>query len=176
MLECNVACARIFGYETAAELVGQPLWQTPAERGRREELIARLRAEKRLTNVETSVSRGSGGTAWLLENLGLAEEKDGEPPAIEGTVVDITERKQAEEALRHSEERFESVFRSSPLAIGISAMAGARIIDVNEQCAIALRVRSAGDDRAIDRRAGPVGRCGRSRPRPRRPARGPSRA
>jgi two-component system, cell cycle sensor histidine kinase and response regulator CckA len=133
VLECNVACARIFGYETAAELVGQPLWKTPAERGRREELIASLRAEKRLTNVETCVSRPSGPTAWLLENLGLAEGRSGEPPAIEGTVVDITERKEAEEALRHSEERFESVFRGSPLAIGISEMAEGRIIDVNEQ-------------------------------------------
>jgi PAS domain S-box-containing protein len=135
VLEGNAACARIFGYETAAELVGQPLWQTPAERDRRQELIARLRTEKRLTNVESRVSRRSGPPAWLLESLGLVEEKDGEPPAVEGTVVDITERKEAEAALQHSEARFESVFRSSPLAIGITEMAGGRIIDVNEQCA-----------------------------------------
>jgi PAS domain S-box-containing protein len=135
VIECNVACARIFGYDTAAQLVGQPLWHTPEERGRREELIARLRAEKTLTNVETRVSRKTGPTAWLLENLSLAEGKEGEPPAVEGTAVDITEQKEAAEALRHSEERFESVFRNSPLAIGISAQAGG-IIDVNEQCAV----------------------------------------
>jgi two-component system, cell cycle sensor histidine kinase and response regulator CckA len=134
--ECNVACARIFGYETAAALVGQPLGQTPEEQGRRQELIARLRAEKTLTNVETSLTRRSGATAWLLENLGLAEGKDEEPPGIEGTVVDITERKEAEQALRRSERRFESVFRSSPLAITISEMAGGLILDVNEQCAV----------------------------------------
>jgi PAS domain S-box-containing protein len=42
------------------------------------------------------------------------------------------ERKRAEEALRRSEERFEKVFRASPVAITISTLEGARYLDVND--------------------------------------------
>ncbi len=42
------------------------------------------------------------------------------------------ERKRAEEALRRSEERFEKVFRASPVAITISTLDEARYLDVND--------------------------------------------
>ena len=42
------------------------------------------------------------------------------------------ERKRAEEELQRSEERFEKVFRASPVAITISTLDGARYLDVND--------------------------------------------
>lgn len=44
---------------------------------------------------------------------------------------DVTERRQSEERLRQSEERFSKAFRASPLAITISTMAEGRYVDVN---------------------------------------------
>jgi PAS domain S-box-containing protein len=44
----------------------------------------------------------------------------------------ISERKQAERALRQSEEKFSKAFRSSPSAILISTLATGRIIEVND--------------------------------------------
>ncbi len=44
---------------------------------------------------------------------------------------DITERKQAEETLRLSEERFSKVFDASPLAICIAALPEGRLLDAN---------------------------------------------
>jgi PAS domain S-box-containing protein len=52
---------------------------------------------------------------------------------IYGAVQDITERKQIEEALRASEEKFAKAFRASPDAISISTLSeDSHFIDVNE--------------------------------------------
>ena len=46
-------------------------------------------------------------------------------------VIDITERKKMETALRESEEKFRKMFHSSPIAICISALDDGRILDAN---------------------------------------------
>lgn len=46
-------------------------------------------------------------------------------------VRDVTERKQAEESLRLSEEKFSKAFRSSPAAIAISTCQEGRVVEVN---------------------------------------------
>lgn len=46
-------------------------------------------------------------------------------------VIDITERKKMETALRESEEKFRKMFHSSPIAICISALDDGKVIDAN---------------------------------------------
>jgi PAS domain S-box-containing protein len=45
---------------------------------------------------------------------------------------DITDRKQAQEALRESEEKFSKAFHSSPISISISRLGDGKLIEVNE--------------------------------------------
>ncbi|RPJ37095.1 MAG: PAS domain S-box protein, partial [Chloroflexi bacterium] len=49
--------------------------------------------------------------------------------------LDITGRKQAEEALRASEEKFAKVFRSSPIALAISTVEEGRFLEINDSYA-----------------------------------------
>jgi PAS domain S-box-containing protein len=57
--------------------------------------------------------------------------ENGKAVGIQGVATDITERKQSDEALRASEARFSTVFRSSPISIAISRVRDNRLVVVN---------------------------------------------
>jgi diguanylate cyclase (GGDEF)-like protein/PAS domain S-box-containing protein len=101
ILDCNEALARILGFSSRDELMEQSapdLYQDPAHR---DEYIAVLRRDRMMTSNEISLRRKDGRPCWLIESVHLL---DGD--ILEGTVIDITDRKLAENALRESEERY----------------------------------------------------------------------
>lgn len=74
--------------------------------------------------------RKDGTVIWVeSQNVPIRDEK-GLLSAIEGIARDVTERKQMEEALRESEERFRSIFNESPIGIEYYDAAG-NLIDIN---------------------------------------------
>lgn len=104
VLDCNDACARIFGYANREELLrtdANALYFEPAQR---EEVVDHLRRAGTLSNAEICLRRRDGRLIWVLENITLREE--GGEEVMEGTIIDITDRKRMEEALRESEERY----------------------------------------------------------------------
>ncbi len=95
------------------------------------EVQAALQA-RRPFEIVYRIRRADGGVAWMWER-GQGVFGDGpEPLAIEGFITDITARKQTEEALRVSEEKFAKAFRASPDAISLSDLTTGRFLDVNE--------------------------------------------
>ncbi|MGC2697011.1 MAG: ATP-binding protein, partial [Candidatus Angelobacter sp.] len=66
----------------------------------------------------------------ILERATIVTGSDGKR-FIEGTAIDITERKQNEIALKQSEERFATIFRQSPVGCGILSLDGV-FLNVNE--------------------------------------------
>ena len=71
-------------------------------------------------------------TRYLLATKFPLLDLAGNPYAICGIAVDISDRKQAEEAVRQSEERFRSLFENSPVAYHSLDEQG-RYIDVNTE-------------------------------------------
>src|SRR5262249_10043913 len=63
--------------------------------------------------------RKDGSSFWVLENVALMEGVNGGPERLQGTLIDITERKEAEEALLESESKFRAVADTASSAIYI---------------------------------------------------------
>ena len=84
------------------------------------------------SELELRILRPDNVTGWWHSTFSTLCDPDGRPLRILGVGRDITKRKQAEEALRLSEQKFEIVFRRSPAMMIISTLVGGRILDVNE--------------------------------------------
>lgn len=92
--------------------------------------IARLMAEGQSVRYEKEYHRKDGTRVPLELVVDIYRNAAGEPVYLYAFVTDITERKQAEEALRKSEERFRTLFESAPIGVSINNAEGT-FIQVN---------------------------------------------
>ncbi len=119
-LLANIALARIYGYNTPQELmdsvtdIGERLY---VEEGRRDEFVRQMRERDTITEFESQIYRKDGSIIWISENCHARRNAKGELMYYEGTVEDITQRKQTEENLRNSESLYHSLVGAIPQTI-----------------------------------------------------------
>ncbi len=101
ILDCNESFARIFGYGSREEVLRQAAWDLYVRPEDRKAALAKLVERQNLTNYELCLRRKDGSTVWVLQNENLSEGPDGLLSVIEGTIIDISERKRAEEQVKH---------------------------------------------------------------------------
>lgn len=112
ILDCNEACARIFGYDSREDALAHQASDSYASAAAREEFIARLKKRGTLTNFEHCLQQKDGSPVWVLENATLLESKNGSPAIMEGTLIDITNRKAMEAELQKAKEAAEGASRA----------------------------------------------------------------
>lgn len=101
LVDCNDSFARILGFPSREELLRQPVWDFHPTAEDYKRFLARVREARTLTNFEDCLRRRDGTTVWVLENVTLFEELDGQTPLLQGTAIDITETRQDKEQVRH---------------------------------------------------------------------------
>jgi two-component system, cell cycle sensor histidine kinase and response regulator CckA len=108
-LMVNPSLARIFGYDNPDAMLADGatvLQNLNTARERRAAFDRAAVAEGRVRGVEYQVQRRDGRMIWVFENAHLVRDPDGRTSYREGTIKNITGRKEEAEALRRSEERF----------------------------------------------------------------------
>ena len=107
-LRANQALADIFGYDTPLALTTSvknisDLYKNPDDR----RLVnSDLERTGRVTGREVELRRRDGRSIWVSLNARLVRDSDGKVAYYEGSLQDITARKQVESALLRSEQRY----------------------------------------------------------------------
>ncbi|MGK2953439.1 MAG: putative bifunctional diguanylate cyclase/phosphodiesterase [Thiobacillus sp.] len=103
-LNANPALARIYGHASADALI-EHLHDIPRQlyvsSNRRDEFVRLMQEQGGVRNFESQVYRRDGSIIWISENARAVRNADGSVQFFEGTVVDITERRQHEAELEH---------------------------------------------------------------------------
>ncbi|WP_247236703.1 PAS domain S-box protein [Telluribacter sp. SYSU D00476] len=87
--------------------------------------------EKRTIQLEHRIIL-KDGTIRIVQESGMVHyDQDGKPYRLEGTIQDITEQKNIENALKESESKYRTIFRYSPLPEWIFDLETYHIKDVN---------------------------------------------
>jgi len=129
VVDCNDAWARMFGFKDAIECRGSCIARHYRDQSQRAVLLTELKRSGAFFNREWELLRVDGSAFWVLLNSVLITGEDGES-LIQSTMFEITERKQAEDALRRSEEHFRILVEQASDGIFISDAQG-KHLDVN---------------------------------------------
>ncbi|HET9672006.1 MAG TPA: ATP-binding protein [Actinomycetota bacterium] len=104
----------LLGEGASAWTAGPRTWGSHIDDRDREEAVGTLRAsvEQGVGGaVEYRVVGGDGSTRWIRDIVHVVTPRGKGPTALRGLMVDVTERKRAERALRASERKYSDAFR-----------------------------------------------------------------
>lgn len=114
-ISANQALADMFGYAHPSELmssVTEASSQIYADKEEHARFIEKLLFEGKVTGMEFQIVRKDGKRAWIMENARVVRAPSGGIQYFEGSVWDVTERKEAEAATYHARIQAEMSSRS----------------------------------------------------------------
>jgi len=133
LAKVNASLCRMSGY-SEAELTGKnPFDFTHPEDLQKSMALAQrlFKGEIPFYQIEKRYVKKSGEIIWATMTASILRDQQGRPLLGLGMMEDITERKEAQEALRQSEERFRGLIEQGPIGIALMDR-DYRLLKVNE--------------------------------------------
>lgn len=98
-ISANPALVSILGYDSEEDLIRSTESidsQLYVDEGRRDEIVKIIEKEGEVKNVESRMYRKDGSIIWIEESTLCIRDDNGKPLYLEGTVQDVTRKKDAE--------------------------------------------------------------------------------
>jgi PAS domain S-box-containing protein len=150
--------ASILGIANGERLTRRQLLESvhPDDRARFVASVAERTPDDPACQISYRLLRPDGDVIWLEKRARAYFDAHGKMLRVVGMVADITAQKQAEEAVRRSEEKFARIFQASPALMGLTGATDDRFTDVNEAF---LRVTGYTRDEVIGHTPAELGIC-----------------
>ncbi|MGA2446515.1 MAG: PAS domain S-box protein [Opitutaceae bacterium] len=128
----NPAALKLLGATSAEQLIGQPIIERvhPDYRTASQQRIAAVSAGERIPLLEGKLLRLDGSVFYA--EIGASKIRFKGKDAIQVALRDTTERKQAEEARKASEERYQMLFENALDGIAVADVESGTVMDCNQ--------------------------------------------
>jgi len=139
LIDHNIEFNRILGFDPETNLVGKRLpdvWQNPEDRNN---YLERLKRDGIIRNYLIAAKKQNKENIFVEASARIFEDELGNPARIEGSFIEVTERKRAEEALGKSVKFLDSMIEQSPVAAWISDERG-NLLRINKACCDLLHI------------------------------------
>ncbi|PSB05889.1 histidine kinase [filamentous cyanobacterium CCP2] len=132
ILDANQRFANLYGFDSPEEMIGlestTSYYVNPSER---QQFLELLKRDKEVRSYEVQMRKRDGTVFWGLFSSYLNAANG----YIEGVMADISDHKQAEEALQRSEAKFRAIFANSQVGIYRTRICDGLILDANQRFA-----------------------------------------
>jgi PAS domain S-box-containing protein len=136
-ITANPTLASMLGYENPDELknsVQNIETQLYTDQKRRSEFRALVEHRGSVEGFESRLRRKDGSAIWISENARAVRDRYGEIKYYEGTLQDITQRKEAELALKESENKYRQLVEQAVDGIFIANRDGTILLANQKSC------------------------------------------
>ena len=102
LLACNPEFARIFGFSSVKEALGDDLGRIYSGTFPRDRFLDKLKRERRIRRFESTMQRLDGTPVQIVENTWGVFDADGELKEIRGYLIDVSEQRELELQLQQA--------------------------------------------------------------------------
>jgi diguanylate cyclase (GGDEF)-like protein/PAS domain S-box-containing protein len=143
IVEVNAALATMLGFKSPEELKSRfnNMLEVYADPSERQMLVERAIRDGAFSHYETRVHDASGNIRWVSTNVRLTRDENNEPAHFTGSALDVQERRQMQQALMSSENKYRTLVEQSH--VGVFIMDQVKLVYVNRALAEMLGMREA---------------------------------